>query len=172
MASRAANKRLTREYKTISENPPPYIIAHPSEANILEWHYILTGPPETPYHNGQYWGTLIFPPNYPFAPPAIRMHTPSGRFQQSHQYPAPHDGTGRVLAACGHSRGVEDQLELNTSRPGANGEHNNGLGFPRCWPFPAAPGAFFVNTEHFLTCSSPRFPACGHETCTLPHVGP
>lgn len=83
MASRAANKRLTREYKSILENPPPYIIAHPSEANILEWHYILTGPPDTPYHNGQYWGTLIFPTNYPFAPPAIRMHTPSGRFQPS-----------------------------------------------------------------------------------------
>lgn len=32
---------------------------------------------------GQYWGTLIFPPTYPFAPPAIRMHTPSGRFQPS-----------------------------------------------------------------------------------------
>lgn len=25
----------------------------------------------------------MFPPNYPFAPPAIRMHTPSGRFQPS-----------------------------------------------------------------------------------------
>ncbi|KAK7755110.1 Ubiquitin-conjugating enzyme E2 6 [Diatrype stigma] len=47
------------------------------------WHYIITGPEETPYHGGQYWGTLIFPPNYPFAPPAIRMHTPSGRFQPS-----------------------------------------------------------------------------------------
>ncbi|KAL9118780.1 MAG: hypothetical protein Q9187_004664 [Circinaria calcarea] len=83
MATRAANKRLTREYKTIQENPPPYIVAHPSETNILEWHYILTGPPKTPYENGQYWGTLIFPPEYPFAPPAIRMHTPSGRFQPS-----------------------------------------------------------------------------------------
>ncbi|CAG8959659.1 hypothetical protein HYFRA_00001562 [Hymenoscyphus fraxineus] len=83
MASRAANKRLTREYKTISEHPPPFIKAHPSESNILEWHYILTGPPDTPYHNGQYWGTLVFPPNYPFAPPAIRMFTPSGRFQPS-----------------------------------------------------------------------------------------
>lgn len=83
MATRAAQKRLTREYKTISENPPPYIQAHPSESNILEWHYIITGPENTPYHGGQYWGTLIFPPNYPFAPPAIRMHTPSGRFQPS-----------------------------------------------------------------------------------------
>lgn len=104
MATRAANKRvrfippslnniedladfkslqLTREYQSIQANPPPYITAHPSESNILEWHYILTGPPQTPYHNGQYWGTLLFPPNYPFAPPAIRMHTPSGRFQPS-----------------------------------------------------------------------------------------
>ncbi|KAI1810532.1 ubiquitin-conjugating enzyme [Poronia punctata] len=83
MASKQATKRLAREYKTISENPPPYISAHPSESNILEWHYIITGPEDTPYHGGQYWGTLIFPPNYPFAPPAIRMHTPSGRFQPS-----------------------------------------------------------------------------------------
>ncbi|KAL1990752.1 hypothetical protein VTN49DRAFT_6591 [Thermomyces lanuginosus] len=83
MATKAAHKRLTREYQNIQKNPPPYIVAHPSESNILEWHYILTGPPDTPYENGQYWGTLIFPPEYPFAPPAIRMHTPSGRFQPS-----------------------------------------------------------------------------------------
>ncbi|KAF1974766.1 ubiquitin-conjugating enzyme E2 6 [Bimuria novae-zelandiae CBS 107.79] len=83
MATPAATKRLTREYATISKSPPPYIIAHPSEKNILEWHYILTGPPDTPYEGGQYWGTLMFPPDYPFAPPAIRMHSPSGRFQPS-----------------------------------------------------------------------------------------
>jgi hypothetical protein len=29
--------QLTREYKAISENPPPYISAHPSESNILEY---------------------------------------------------------------------------------------------------------------------------------------
>jgi ubiquitin-conjugating enzyme E2 J2 len=83
MATPAATKRLTKEYAAISKSPPPYIVAHPSERNILEWHYILTGPPETPYEGGQYWGTLMFPPDYPFAPPAIRMHTPSGRFQPS-----------------------------------------------------------------------------------------
>lgn len=83
MATRAAHKRLTREYATLSKSPPEYITAHPSESNILEWHYILTGPPDTPYENGQYWGSLTFPPDYPFAPPAIRMHTPSGRFRCS-----------------------------------------------------------------------------------------
>ncbi|KAK5690968.1 Ubiquitin-conjugating enzyme E2 6 [Elasticomyces elasticus] len=83
MATKAANKRLTREYAALSANPIEYITAHPSESNILEWHYILTGPPATPYHHGQYWGTLVFPSDYPFAPPAIRMHTPSGRFRPS-----------------------------------------------------------------------------------------
>lgn len=83
MATKAAHKRLTREYAILAANPPEYISAHPSESNILEWHYILTGPPNTPYHNGQYWGTLTFPSDYPFAPPAIRMHTPSGRFRCS-----------------------------------------------------------------------------------------
>ena len=57
MASKAAHKRvrgtlnaipsygfcadiltqLTREFKTISETPPPYITAHPSDSNILEY---------------------------------------------------------------------------------------------------------------------------------------
>lgn len=49
--------------------------------NVRRWHYLLTGPPQTPYAGGQYWGTLVFPPDYPFKPPAIRMLTPSGRFQ-------------------------------------------------------------------------------------------
>lgn len=83
MATKAAHKRLTREYATLAKNPPEYIHAAPSESNILEWHYLLSGPPDTPYTGGQYWGTLTFPPDYPFAPPAIRMHTPSGRFRCS-----------------------------------------------------------------------------------------
>ncbi|GAO52442.1 UBC-like protein [Saitoella complicata NRRL Y-17804] len=80
MASKAAYKRLTKEYLNLQHSPPPYISAHPSDRNILEWHFIITGPPSTPYANGQYHGTLVFPPEYPFKPPAIRMHTPSGRF--------------------------------------------------------------------------------------------
>ena len=85
MATKAAHKRLTREYAAIQSNPLPYISAHPSESNILEWHYILTGAPDTPYLNGQFWGTLVFPPEYPFAPPAIRMHTPYRPLPNLHQ---------------------------------------------------------------------------------------
>ena len=75
MASRQATKRLNKEYKSIQANPPPYIIAHPSEDNILEWHYVLTGPQDTPYEGGQYHGLLRFPPQYPFQPPSILMIT-------------------------------------------------------------------------------------------------
>lgn len=80
MASRVAVKRLTAEYKDVVQNPTPYVIARPSEKDILVWYFLLTGPPDTPYENGQYLGQLRFPANYPFGPPNIRMFTPSGRF--------------------------------------------------------------------------------------------
>lgn len=35
--SNSGVSQLTREYKAISENPPPYIQAHPSDSNILEY---------------------------------------------------------------------------------------------------------------------------------------
>ncbi|KAJ2909869.1 Ubiquitin-conjugating enzyme E2 6 [Coemansia aciculifera] len=81
MASKAAFKRLSKEYQSIQANPTPYIAAKPLEANILEWHYVLRGPPDTPYAGGEYHGKVKFPSDYPYKPPAIQMVTPSGRFQ-------------------------------------------------------------------------------------------
>lgn len=81
MAPIPAQKRLSKEYKAIQANPPPFITAQPSETNILEWHFVIMGPPETPYEGGQYHGTLVFPSEYPFKPPSIRYITPSGRFK-------------------------------------------------------------------------------------------
>lgn len=80
MVSRQAQKRLNKEYKSIQATPPPFIHAKPNDENILEWHFIITGPPSTPYENGQYHGLLRFPSEYPFAPPAISVITPNGRF--------------------------------------------------------------------------------------------
>ncbi|KAJ3321823.1 Ubiquitin-conjugating enzyme E2 6 [Boothiomyces sp. JEL0866] len=81
MASKQAHKRLTKEYLLITKNPPPYIIAKPLESDILEWHYIITGPKDTPYEGGEFHGKVIFPADYPFKPPAIKMLTPNGRFR-------------------------------------------------------------------------------------------
>jgi len=81
MAIKEAYRRLTREYMNIMKNPPPFIIAKPLESNILEWHYVITGPPDSPYHNGEYHGVLNFPSDYPYKPPSIKMITPNGRFK-------------------------------------------------------------------------------------------
>ncbi|EPQ31447.1 uncharacterized protein PFL1_00782 [Pseudozyma flocculosa PF-1] len=81
MASKAAIRRLTKEAQLMEKDPPPLVYARPKEDNILEWHYILRGPPDTPYAGGEYHGQLIFPPEFPFKPPGIKMSTPSGRFK-------------------------------------------------------------------------------------------
>ncbi|RKO89828.1 ubiquitin-conjugating enzyme/RWD-like protein [Blyttiomyces helicus] len=84
MASKGAHKRLTKEYLTIQKTPPDFIVAKPLESNILEWHYVIRGPPDSPY-TGEYHGKVIFPSEYPFKPPSIKMITPNGRFQTDYR---------------------------------------------------------------------------------------
>jgi len=81
MATKEAYKRLKKEVAALKKSPPPYIDAMPLESNILEWHYVVLGPPGTPYDGGLYHGKLRFPPEYPFKPPSIYMITPNGRFK-------------------------------------------------------------------------------------------
>jgi len=77
----SATKRLNQDYLRLKKDPIPYITAEPLPSNILEWHYCIKGPPETPYCGGYYHGKLVFPREFPFKPPAIYMLTPSGRFK-------------------------------------------------------------------------------------------
>ncbi|CAL4162816.1 unnamed protein product [Meganyctiphanes norvegica] len=76
-----ATKRLKKDYQAIEKDPVPYVVAKPLDDNILEWHYVVQGPEETPYIGGYYHGKVIFPDTFPFKPPEIQMITPSGRFQ-------------------------------------------------------------------------------------------
>jgi len=78
--STTAAARLRKDYSRIMKDPVPFITAHPHPSNILEWHYVVTGPPGSSYENGVYHGKLVFPPEYPFKPPSIYMLTPNGRF--------------------------------------------------------------------------------------------
>ncbi|WFD08363.1 E2 ubiquitin-conjugating enzyme [Malassezia vespertilionis] len=41
----------------------------------------MRGPSKTPYEGGEYWGQLLFPSDYPFKPPGIKVQTPNGRFE-------------------------------------------------------------------------------------------
>lgn len=50
-------------------------------SDILEWFFLIEGPPDSVYAGGWYVGRLRFPPEYPFKPPGIMMMTPNGRFK-------------------------------------------------------------------------------------------
>ncbi|GAA96288.1 uncharacterized protein L969DRAFT_91735 [Mixia osmundae IAM 14324] len=78
--SKQANKRLQKEYANLAKAPPPFSIARADESNLLDCFFIMRGPPDSPYHGGEYFGVLSFPSDYPFKPPGIKMITPSGRF--------------------------------------------------------------------------------------------
>ncbi|CAM6084607.1 unnamed protein product [Calypogeia fissa] len=80
MAERACVQRLQKEFRALLKEPVPHILARPSPADILEWHYVLEGSEGTPFEGGVYHGKVKFPPEYPFKPPGISMITPNGRF--------------------------------------------------------------------------------------------
>jgi len=79
--SSIAVTRLKKDYIKFKKDPLPFISAEPLHSNILEWHYVIQGPPDSPYCGGVYHGKIKFPPEFPFRPPSIFMITPNGRFK-------------------------------------------------------------------------------------------
>lgn len=63
------------------EHPVREFVAYPLEDNMLEFHFSLLGPMDSPYQKGVYHGRVILPHTYPFAPPDVELITPSGRFE-------------------------------------------------------------------------------------------
>ena len=76
----AALRFQSKEYLNLQKKPIDLIRALPREDNILEWHYLIEGPKDSPYAGGFYHGVLKFPADYPYKPPSILMYTPNGRF--------------------------------------------------------------------------------------------
>lgn len=76
-----AVSRLRQDFLRLKKDPVPYIVAEPLPSNLLEWHYVVTGPADSPYDGGLYHGKLVFPVEFPFKPPSIYMITPNGRFK-------------------------------------------------------------------------------------------
>jgi len=79
--SNPAIKRLMKEVQSLESNPSPNFVAYPTDDNIFQWHFTLSGPPDTPYAHGLYHGKILLPANYPFAPPDVILLTPNGRFE-------------------------------------------------------------------------------------------
>ncbi|VDN15329.1 unnamed protein product [Dibothriocephalus latus] len=64
-----AIQRLQQDYLRLTRDPVPYVVAHPLHSNMFEWHYVVSGPPDSVYSGGYYHGKFIFPKDYPFRPP-------------------------------------------------------------------------------------------------------
>lgn len=75
-----AVKRLMREAAELA-TPESDFAAHPTEANLFEWHFTIRGPEESEFERGMYHGRIIFPTDYPMKPPSFILLTPNGRFQ-------------------------------------------------------------------------------------------
>lgn len=93
-----AIKRLAKELQEIQhlneEDEERCIQASPLKVNphittpffifkddLFEWHFTLKGPQNSDYSEGLYHGRILFPSNYPFAPPSISFLTPNGRWE-------------------------------------------------------------------------------------------
>ncbi|KAJ0981010.1 hypothetical protein J5N97_009265 [Dioscorea zingiberensis] len=66
-------KILTKVIFSNLQEPVPRVKACHLPSNLLEWHYVLEGSENTPFAGGYNYGTLIFPTEFPFKPPSIRM---------------------------------------------------------------------------------------------------
>jgi len=81
MSQKSYTSRLKQDYIRLKQDPVPYINAEFLPSNILEWHYVIEGPADSPFKGGYYHGSLIFTKDFPFKPPSIYMYTPNGRFK-------------------------------------------------------------------------------------------
>ena len=80
--SAVCRKKLSKEHKALCVSPPDFIpLVHVNEKNVCDWHFVIQGPPDSPYDGGFYVGRVRFPDDYPFKPPSLSMVTPSGRFE-------------------------------------------------------------------------------------------
>jgi ubiquitin-conjugating enzyme E2 G2 len=87
MASSAA-KRLFKEYRALSNDPPEGITAGPvSEDDMYIWEALIQGPEGTPFEGGVFPAELRFPKDYPLAPPKMKFVTemwhPNGTYARA-----------------------------------------------------------------------------------------
>ena len=68
-------KRIERDIKDITKNPPQGIFALPDEDNVGIMRVMITGPSGTPYHGGMFSFLTEFANDYPMKPPKVKCLT-------------------------------------------------------------------------------------------------
>ncbi|KAI1709667.1 ubiquitin-conjugating enzyme domain-containing protein [Ditylenchus destructor] len=68
-------KRLRKEMTNMRFSTPAFVTAGPRDGDLFNWHVVLLGPPDSPYHGGVFSLRASFPPDYPYAPPKVTFNT-------------------------------------------------------------------------------------------------
>ncbi len=67
-------KRLKKELEELEKDPPVNCSAGVINDDIHTWEATIIGPEKTPYENGIFKLSIIFPDNYPFKPPKVKFN--------------------------------------------------------------------------------------------------
>ncbi|XP_054270922.1 ubiquitin-conjugating enzyme E2 Z-like [Macrosteles quadrilineatus] len=70
--------RVKSDLVAIHNDPAPGIHVVADEQDITLVHCLLVGPDKTPYEGGFFYFIVRFPPNYPIAPPKVKLMTTGG----------------------------------------------------------------------------------------------
>ncbi|KAL7745881.1 Ubiquitin-conjugating enzyme E2 J1, partial [Sorochytrium milnesiophthora] len=71
-----AVRRIMKELQEMEQDrdTPQYRVTA-VEDNLLELHFTISGPADSPYATGRYHGRILCPPEYPYQPPEILLLT-------------------------------------------------------------------------------------------------
>ncbi|CAB11183.1 Ubiquitin conjugating enzyme Ubc13 [Schizosaccharomyces pombe] len=71
----ALPKRIIKEIETLTRDPPPGIVAAPTEDNLRYFKITMEGPQQSAYEGGKFHLELFLPDEYPMMPPNVRFLT-------------------------------------------------------------------------------------------------
>ncbi|MHB1952571.1 MAG: ubiquitin-conjugating enzyme E2 [Sulfobacillus sp.] len=76
-------RRLNRDIAELRQHPIEHMAVLVKESDMSSWFFQITGPTDTPFAGGKFYGRLALHENYPFSPPDYYMLTENGRFHVS-----------------------------------------------------------------------------------------
>ncbi|KAG2133778.1 ubiquitin-conjugating enzyme/RWD-like protein [Suillus bovinus] len=71
--STTCRRRLIRDFKRLSSDPPSGISGSPCPDNIMIWNAVIFGPSDTPFEDGTFKLLLTFDESYPNKPPTVKF---------------------------------------------------------------------------------------------------
>ncbi|CAE6500216.1 unnamed protein product [Rhizoctonia solani] len=71
--STSCRRRLIRDFKRLSSDPPDGISGAPCPDNIMLWNAVIFGPADTPFEDGTFKLILTFDESYPNKPPTVKF---------------------------------------------------------------------------------------------------